>query len=98
MKQRKDIEQNIQLMGHPEEIESLLAHQWMSEDENDNNHDVKHDASQTSQRLEQPIANGGFAVRREVQFLGQTVKMFNRLGAHVVEVDQMADGVQNREE
>lgn len=85
-------------MSHPEEVKSLFAHQWMSKDKNDDDHHIKHNASQTSQRLEQPIANGRFAIRGEIQFLWQTVEMFNRLGTHVVEVNQMADGVQDREE
>ena len=51
MKQRQDVEQHVELVGDPEEVEGLLAHNGVREDEDDHHDQVQRDAGQASQGL-----------------------------------------------
>ena len=94
----QNVQENVQRVGQPEEVEGLLADGRMGEDEDDDHDDEEADASESGQRLEQPVGDGRLEVGRETQFFGQAAQMFHRLRRHVVEVDHVTDGMQHGEE
>lgn len=52
----------------------------------------------TGDCLKHPKRNVWLIIRREVHFSGHTFQMFDGLSGHVVEINNMPNGVQKREE
>ena len=94
----EDVEQNVEAVGLPEEVVGLFADDGVSEDEDDDHDDKEEDARDARQSLEQPIGDGRLKVARQADLLRQAAQMFHRLSGHVVEVDDVSDRVQEREE
>jgi hypothetical protein len=44
-------------------------------------------SSETGERLEEPVGDGGLVVRGEVELVGQAVQVFNWLSSHVIKVN-----------
>ena len=51
MEEREDVEEDVELVGDPEEVEGLLPHDRVGEDEDDHHDQVQADASQAGQGL-----------------------------------------------
>ena len=50
-------------------------------------YDPQNNSSETGERLEEPVGDGGLVVRGEVEFVGQAVQVFDWLSGHVVKVN-----------
>lgn len=97
MKDGQDVQDNVKAVSHPEKVVGLLPDHGVSEDEDDDHNDKEEHARQTSQRLEEPVGDGGLEVAGQTQLFGEATQVFHRLRRDVVKIDNVADRVQQGE-
>lgn len=98
MNQTQQIQSNVECVHVPEEIVGPLSNGRMGEHKDDAHYDEEQNSRRASHSLEEPEGDVRLVVGGEVHFPRQTAQILVRLRGHVVEVDNVSDRVQHREE
>ena len=92
------VEEDIELVAEPEESVRSLPNWRPGEDEDGDHETVETDPGHSCHRLEEPEADIRRHPGREEYLLGHALEVVGWLGAQVVEVDHVGNGVHNGEE
>ena len=98
MHQTEHVQEDVELVGEPEEPVGLLPDEREGEDEDDDHEAVETDACQTSHGLKEPVADVWSDSRPEEYLPGHALEVVCWLGAQLVEVHHVGDGVDQGEE
>lgn len=82
-------------MRKPEKLVGFLPDCREREDEDDDHGAIENNPCQACHGLEEPVADVRLDTGGEEDFLGHALEVMGWLGPYMVEVDQMAQGVNN---
>ena len=95
MDDAKEIQEHIELVHFPEEVVSTFPDKRKRVDEYGKHGCPEHDPRDSGEGLEEPVGNVRLSVAAEVDLFAEAEQVLNGLGANVVEVDKMADTVED---
>jgi hypothetical protein len=98
MEHVQDVEEDVQLVGKPEEFIGTLSDDGVGKNKDYDHETVKQDSGRSSESLEEPETDVRFDTRRNGDLFGHALEMVWRLGANMVKVDKVANGMDDGKE